>query len=394
MRQNSFFYIGINIDSIGPFNITHIVQVHLHFLFTSSHLSTYSFIMDVIGQNIAKLVDERLKEALRERDIKIQALEEDKRKLTRLASDMKNDVKNMKITIDMYEKSMLKNKIVHRCHKGIQCNMFRGLPLYLSQSHVSETNSSTSRSPRSENCESSNDLNSRETPQRCNNENEIGPRNHSSSSSCPDRTQIVSPMSLGERVDEQAFNGDDPMDSRPSMNSDQSTLANVRKRNSRNNVEIIDLSDEENNNDKYEDNQTGGLNNDNKDQVNFPIPKIKEEFIAPKIEIMPGSTKLEPDGKHSTVFVITHDSVNSDPKTRNIDHYEVYMSYRKPGNLSLRDEKKIGTVQPSFPNTAIHFNANHLQSGVEYHFRVKAVDTQNQIVGHDSENCVFFVPNN
>ena len=342
--------------------------------------------MDVIGQNIAKLVDERLKEALHERDVKIQALEDEKRRLTRLASDMKNEVKNMRVTIAMYDNCMRKKRVTQVCHKGIQCDMYRGLPPY---PQSLETNSSTSRSPKSENGETSSELN-KDSHRTWYDENITEPEDYSSSG-YSDKRQITSPMSLGERVNEPT-NGDDPMEFKPLVNNDPAPLPKESTKNSRDTVEVIDLSDEENANDFDKGNQTGGLNNNDNDQVNYSIPRVKREFIPPKIEILPDSTKLQADGKHSTVFIITHESNSTENEIQNVDHYEVYMLYRKMGSSNMSCQKKIGTVRPSSPSRPILFNANHLQNGVEYRFRVKPVIAGDEFSERYSEDCVFYLP--
>jgi len=78
-----------------------------------------------IGQDIEKLIDQRIDLALKQRDEKIRALEIEKKQLTRLASELKNEVKNMKVTVAMYEKQINSSSKVFRrlAHKCVGCDI-------------------------------------------------------------------------------------------------------------------------------------------------------------------------------------------------------------------------------------------------------------------------------
>lgn len=85
--------------------------------------------MDSISQEISDYIEQRVAAALLEKDERVKKLEQDKAKLIRMASELKNEVKNMRLTVAMFEKQMANpSRPLKRFeHKCVGCD-FRMLP--------------------------------------------------------------------------------------------------------------------------------------------------------------------------------------------------------------------------------------------------------------------------
>lgn len=76
--------------------------------------------METITKDLADYIEQRVNEAMIPKEEKLKKLEQDKARLIRLTSELKNEIKNMRITVSMYEKRMnnpLKkiNSIENKC---------------------------------------------------------------------------------------------------------------------------------------------------------------------------------------------------------------------------------------------------------------------------------------